>query len=93
MADPEMLDYLRQVQRQQRIEEYIASIKNPGDEVVAITIDQNDVAILAAAIGSCTPKQVAHWFCEVLNAQTAYFDGDERFYFAEDDTWRSEGGA
>lgn len=91
MTENDSLDSLRQLHRQQRIDEYMASIQKPGEEVVALTINESDVDALAAAITACTPHQVARWFYEVLNAQTAYFDGDERLWLTDDDNdWRAE---
>jgi hypothetical protein len=91
MTENDSLEHMRQIYRQQRTDEYTASIRQPGDEVVAITIDQSDVEALGAAIAACTPQQVARWFCEVLNAQTTYFDVNERLWLTNDDNeWRAE---
>ncbi len=86
MTENDMLDCLRKMYCQQRIDEYTASIQNLSN--------QSDVEALAVAIADCTPEQVARWFCEVLNAQTAYFDIDERVWLTnEENDWRAEDGA
>ena len=90
MSENDTLNNLRQM-HQQRIAEYIASIQEPGERVVAIAIDQSDTEALAAAIEACAPQQVARWFCEVLNAQTAYFDVDERLWLTDEtNDWRAD---
>ncbi len=94
MTESEMNSYLDQRRRQHRIDEYAASIQQPGEEVAGITVDEHDIEALATALATaletCTPFQVARWFYEVLHVQTTVFNDDERLWPTDDDEWRSE---
>ncbi len=82
--------YLEQVQRQNRANEFAASIQQPGHELATMTINAQDIAALALAIQTCTPEQLARWIHYLISYDPADFDDYRADRFTNENDWRAD---